>query len=99
MKRLRIPYLNTIDRYIVGKYLSTFMFTMAIFTVVAVVFDVYERLDDFMKHDAPLAKIVSEYYSGVVPFSLNMVYHTINFTHDIFFPSKLEDQTQIFLIQ
>ena len=95
MKRLRIPYLNTIDRYIIGKYLSTFIFTMAIFTVVAVIFDISERLDDFMKHKAPLSKIVFEYYAGFIPFYLNMLSPLINFVAVIFFTSKMADQTEI----
>ncbi|MEC3878886.1 LptF/LptG family permease [Parapedobacter sp. 10938] len=95
MKWLRIPYLNTIDRYIIGKYLSTFLFTMAIFTVVAVVFDISERLDDFMKHDAPFSKIVFEYYAGFVPFYLNMLSPLINFIAVIFFTAKMADQTEI----
>jgi len=60
--------LSLIDRYIIKKYLSTFLFTMAIFTVVMVVFDVSERLDDFLKYHAPLDKIIFEYYAGFIPF-------------------------------
>src|SRR3546814_20848096 len=71
------------------------MFTMAIFTVVAVVFDVSERLDDFMKHDAPLSKIVFEYYAGFVPFYLNMLSSLINFIAVIFFTAKMADQMEI----
>src|SRR5690606_38198841 len=86
--------LSTIDRYIIGKYLSTFVFTMAIFTVVAVVFDVSERLDDFMKHKAPLSKIVFEYYAGFVPFYLNMLSPLINFIAVVFFSAKMADQPE-----
>src|SRR3546814_4597492 len=71
------------------------MFTMAIFTVVAVVFDVSERLDDFMKHDAPLSKIVFEYYAGFIPFYLNFLSPLINFIAVIFFTAKMADQTEI----
>ncbi|MGK6352306.1 LptF/LptG family permease [Parapedobacter sp. DT-150] len=86
---------NIIDQYIIKKYLSTFVFTMAIFTVVAVVFDVSERLDDFMKHKAPVSKIVLEYYAGFVPFYLNMLSPLINFIAVIFFTAKMADQTEI----
>lgn len=95
MRWLGMSYLNTIDRYIIKKYLSTFLFTMAIFTVVAVVFDVSERLDDFMKYKAPFSKIVFEYYAGFVPFYLNMLSPLINFIAVIFFTAKMADQTEI----
>ena len=87
--------MNTIDKYIIKKYLSTFVFPMAIFTVVMVIFDISERLDDFMKHKAPLSKIVFEYYAGFIPFYLNFLSPLINFIAVIFFTAKMADQTEI----
>ncbi|GAA4808553.1 LptF/LptG family permease [Olivibacter ginsenosidimutans] len=87
--------MNIIDKYIIRKYLGTFVFTMAIFTVVAVIFDISERLDDFLKYHAPLSKIVFEYYAGFVPFYLNFLSPLINFIAVIFFTAKMADQTEI----
>lgn len=87
--------MNIIDRYIIKKYLGTFVFTMAIFTVVAVIFDISERMDDFLKNHAPLSKIVFEYYAGFVPFYLNFLSPLINFIAVIFFTAKMADQTEI----
>jgi len=68
---------------------------MAIFTVVAVIFDVSERLDDFLKYKAPLSKIVFEYYAGFIPFYLNFLSPLINFIAVIFFTAKMANQTEI----
>ncbi|WP_028297834.1 LptF/LptG family permease [Olivibacter sitiensis] len=87
--------MNIIDKYIIKKYLGTFVFTMAIFSVVAVIFDISERLDDFLKRHAPLEKIVFEYYAGFVPFYLNMLSPLINFVAVIFFTAKMANQTEI----
>lgn len=87
--------LNIIDKYIIKKYLGTFVYTMAIFTVVAVIFDVSERLDDFLKYKAPLSKIIFEYYAGFIPFYLNFLSPLINFIAVIFFTAKMADQTEI----
>jgi len=87
--------LTIIDKYIIKKYLGTFLFTMAIFTVVMVIFDVSERLDDFLKYKAPLSKIVFEYYAGFIPFYLNFLSPLINFIAVIFFTAKMADQTEI----
>lgn len=87
--------LTIIDRYIIKKYLGTFLYTMAIFTVVAVIFDVSERLDDFLKYKAPLSKIVFEYYAGFIPFYLNFLSPLINFIAVIFFTAKMANQTEI----
>jgi len=68
---------------------------MAIFTVVAVIFDISERMDDFLKYHAPLSKIVFEYYAGFIPFYLNFLSPLINFIAVIFFTAKMADQTEI----
>lgn len=87
--------MKVIDKYIIRKYLSTFVFTMAIFAVIIVIFDIAEKLDDLLKHKAPMDKIVFEYYAGLVPFYLNMLSPLINFIAVIFFTAKMADQTEI----
>lgn len=88
--------MNIIDRYIIKKYLTTFLFTVGIFIVVIVVFDVSEKLDDFLKHKAPMHKVFLEYYAlGSIPFFLNMLTPLINFIAVIFFTSKMADQTEV----
>jgi lipopolysaccharide export system permease protein len=88
-------FVKIIDWYIIKKYLGTFLFTCAIFTVVIVIFDVSEKLDDFLKRSAPLSKILFEYYAGFVPFYLNFLWPLINFIAVIFFTAKMADQTEI----
>lgn len=87
--------IKILDWYIIKKYLGTFVFTMAIFSVIIVVFDISERLDDFIKHEAPLSKIIFEYYAGFLPFYLNFLSPLINFIAVIFFTAKMADQTEI----
>ncbi len=87
--------MGIIDKYIIKKYLGTFIFTMAIFTVVMVIFDISEKLDDFLGHKAPFTKIVFQYYAGFIPFYLNFLSPLINFIAVIFFTAKMADQTEI----
>jgi lipopolysaccharide export system permease protein len=68
---------------------------MAIFTVIIVIFDISEKLDDFLKYKAPVSKIIFEYYAGTIPFYLNMLSPLINFIAVIFFTAKMADQTEI----
>ena len=88
-------FIKLIDWYIIRKYLGTFVFTMAIFSVVIIIFDVSEKLDDFLKHNAPLSKIIFQYYAGFLPFYLNFLSPLINFIAVIFFTAKMADQTEI----
>lgn len=88
-------YIKIIDWYIIKKYLGTFFFTLAIFTVISVVFDISEKLDDFLKSNATLSEIVFQYYGGFIPFYLNFLSPLINFIAVIFFTAKMADQTEI----
>lgn len=87
--------IKIIDWYIIKKYLGTFIFTLGIFTVIIVVFDVSEKLDDFLKHQAPVSKIIFEYYAGFIPYYLNFLSPLINFIAVILFTAKMADQTEI----
>lgn len=87
--------IKIIDWYIIKKYLGTFSFTLAIFTVIIVIFDVSEKLDDFLQHEAPLSEIIFSYYAGFIPFYLNFLSPLINFIAVIFFTAKMADQTEI----
>ncbi len=87
--------LKIIDWYIIKKYLGTFIFTLGIFTVIIVVFDVSEKLDDFLKHEAPVDKIIFEFYAGFIPYYLNFLSPLINFIAVILFTAKMADQTEI----
>lgn len=87
--------IKIIDWYIIKKYLGTYVFTLAIFIVIFVIFDVSEHLDNFLRYNAPLEKIVFEFYTGAIPFYINLLSPLINFIAVIFFTAKMADQTEI----
>ncbi|WP_295664532.1 LptF/LptG family permease [uncultured Mucilaginibacter sp.] len=88
-------YIKVYDWYIIRKYLGTFVFTIAIFIVVIVVFDVSEKLDNFIKGHATVSEIIFEYYAGAVPFYIDMLFPLMNFLAVIFFTAKMANQTEI----
>jgi len=88
-------FIKVYDWYIIKKYLGTFVFTIAIFVVVIVVFDVSEKLDNFLKNNVTLHDIVFEYYAGCIPFYIDMLSPLINFLAVIFFTAKMANQTEI----
>ena len=88
-------FIKTLDAYIIRKYLGTFGFTLGIFLVIIVVFDVSEHLDDFLKYNAPLSAIIFQYYAGYLPFYANILLPLINFLAVIFFTAKMANQTEI----
>jgi lipopolysaccharide export system permease protein len=95
MKAFIRLHLKVIDRYIIKKYLGTFVFTLAIFSVIMVVFDVSEHLDNFLKKHSTLHDIAFKYYAGFIPFYLNYLSPLINFLAVILFTAKMANQTEI----
>lgn len=87
--------IKIIDRYIIGKYLGTFIYTLAIFVIIIVVFDLSEKLDDFLSSGLSFWGILTKYYAGSIPFYVNMLSPLINFIAVIFFTAKMADQTEI----
>ncbi len=95
MKQFINKYLKVIDRYIIKKYMGTFLFTLGIFAVVTVVFDISEHLDNFLKNHSSIQDIAFKYYAGFIPFYMNLLSPLINFLAVIFFTAKMANQTEI----
>ncbi|WP_347343780.1 LptF/LptG family permease [Mucilaginibacter sp. JRF] len=95
MKKIIRKYLPVIDRYIIGKYLGTFTFTLMIFIVITVVFDISEHIDNFLQSGSSVYEIATDYYGGFIPFYMNMLSPLINFLAVIFFTAKMANQTEI----
>src|SRR6201996_7623078 len=95
MKEIYHKYVKVIDRYIINKYLGTFVFTLGIFMVISVVFDISEHLDNFLSKHATLEQIAFKYYAGFIPFYMNLLSPLITFLAVIFFTAKMANQTEI----
>lgn len=83
------------DWYIIRKFLSTFVVTLSLFIVIIIVFDVSEKLDDFLQKEAPVSEIIFKYYLNYVPFFLNLFSPVFIFISVIFFTSKLASRSEI----
>ncbi len=90
--------MTLLDRYIIGKFLSTFFFILAMLMVIAVVFDAAEKIDDFIKFNAPLHAIVFDYYVNFVFFYSNAFSSLIIFLSVIFFNSKMARNNEIIAV-
>jgi len=97
MNRLRIPgpLLKTLDRYIIRKFLGTFFFAITLLILLVIVFDISEKIDDFIKHEAPLGGIIFTYYINFLPYFVNLFMYLFTFIAVIFFTSKLAGNTEI----
>ena len=94
-RRNWFPGFKILDRYILGKFIGTYLFAIAMIIVVIVVFDYVEKIDDFTETHAPISSIIFDYYFKFVPYFINQFSALFTFIAVIFFTSKLAYQTEI----
>lgn len=90
--------LNKIDFYIIKKFLGTFFYAIALIISISIVFDISEKIDDFMSKDVPLNSIVFDYYLNFIPYFANLFSGLFTFIAVIYFTSKLAYNTEIIAI-
>ncbi|HVS95655.1 MAG TPA: LptF/LptG family permease [Puia sp.] len=87
-----------IDNYILKKFLGTFIFTMLVITVIAVVIDTSEKADDFVKSGLSAGQLITAYYIGFIPFIMSMIYPLMVFIAVIYFTSKMAGRSEFIAI-
>jgi len=87
-----------IDRYIIGKFLGTFIYSLSLIILVVIIFDISEKIDDFIESSAPFSVIVFDYYLNFIPFFANLFSPLFTFIAVIFFTSKMASNTEIIAI-
>ena len=93
--KLRWPGIKILDRYIIGKFLGTYLFAITLFIVILVIFDYVEKIDDFTETHATLKEVLFEYFLNFVPSFINQYSGLFTFIAVIFFTSKMAYQTEI----
>ncbi len=91
-------FLTKLDWYIIKKMLSTFLMALALFTIIIVVFDVAEKIDEFVSKDVTLREILLVHYANYIPFLLNMFSPLFVFITVIFFTSRMAFRSEIVAI-
>ena len=87
-------HISRLDRYIIGKYLGTYFFSIILIISIAVVFDFNEHLDKFIEYHAT-AKNIFFYYVDFVPYYSNLFSQLFVFIAVIFFTTKLAENSEI----
>lgn len=84
---------NILDRYIIKKFLGTYVFAIILILAITVMFDINEKIDAFSK--APLQATVFDYFMNFLPYFANQFSPLFTFIAVIFFTSKLADNSEI----
>ena len=86
--------MKIIDRYIIVKYISTFLVMLVMFIPVGIMVDMAEKIDKFKENEVPISAIVDYYYDFTWYFA-NLLFPIFLFLAVIWFTSKLANNTEV----
>ncbi len=89
------PWLGRVDRYIIRTFLTTFLFAIGLLLAIAVVFDLNDKVTDFLKPEVTLYQVIFHYYINFIAYYANLFSPLFVFISVIFFTSNLAANTEI----
>ncbi|MDC0584711.1 LptF/LptG family permease [Bacteroidales bacterium] len=90
--------LKKIDIYIIKKFLGTYFLAIILIIFIAIIFDLSEKIDDFIENGAPVSAIIFDYFLNFAPYLANLFSYLFTFIAVIFFTSKMAYNTEIIAI-
>jgi len=90
--------MKKLDYYIIKKFLGTFFFSISLIIIIVIVFDISEKVDDFIENEAPLRAIIFDYYFNFIPFFINLFTPLFTYIAVVFFTAKMAANTEIVAI-
>ena len=97
-KIIRFFGLKILDLYIIRKFLGTFFLAIVLILSIVVIFDLSEKIDDFIESGAGLHEIVFDYYLNFVPYFGVLFSSLFAFIAVIYFTSRMAYNTEIIAI-
>ena len=95
MKNILARLFPRLDRYIIRKFIGTYIYSILLIISISIVFDFNENLNKFSTYHAPWSAIIFDYYANFVPYFANLFSPLFVFISVIFFTSKLAGNSEI----
>lgn len=90
--------MTKIDWYILKRFLGTFFYAIMILTIISVVIDITEKMDDFISNHLSVPFIVAHYYLAFIPYIIALLFPLFVFIAVIFFTSKMAYRLEVMAI-
>lgn len=90
--------MKILDKYIISNFIKTFVFIILLLSLIAVVIDISQKLEDFIDNKAPISKIIFDYYVSFIPYINGLLAPLFIFIAVIFFTSRLANRSEIISI-
>ena len=90
--------MKKIDLYIIKKFLGTFLLSITLILLIAIVFDFSEKIDNFIDNKAPFKLILKNYYLNFIIHYGTLFSGIITFISVVFFTSRMSQNSEIITI-
>lgn len=97
-KIIRFFGLKMLDMYVIRKFLGSFFLSIALILSIVVIFDLSEKIDDFLESGAKLKVILFDYYLNFIPYFAVLFSSLFAFIAVIYFTSRMAYNTEIIAI-
>lgn len=94
----RSKLIGRLDRYIIGKFIGTYFFSILLIISISIVIDFNENLNKFEQYHTPWKAIVFDYYANFIPYFANLFSPLFVFIAVIFFTSKMAGNSEVISI-
>ncbi len=90
--------LKILDRYIIRKFLATFFFVVLIFSMIAVIIDFSQNVEEFIDEKLGPGQVIREYYLNFIFFINGLLWPLFAMIAVIFFTSRMAYNSEIISI-
>lgn len=90
--------LKILDKYILKRFIGTFFFSISLMLCIFIVFDISEKLSNFVASKVPIKEIIFEHYLNFIPYYGNLFSPLFTFIAVILFTSKMAYKTEFVAI-
>lgn len=89
--------MRIIDKYILKKFLSTFVFVVLVLVMIIIVIDIAEKLEKFTRNNLSFNEVF-EYYQDYIPFIANLITPITVFIATVFVTAQMASHSEIIAI-
>ncbi|MDC3210697.1 LptF/LptG family permease, partial [Saprospiraceae bacterium] len=90
--------IKKLDWYIIKKFLSTFFFTVLIITMISIIIDFSDKVEDFIEEPVTLKQIIIDYYLNWVLWINGLLFPLGVLIAVVFFTSRMAFNSEIISI-
>lgn len=90
--------MKILDRYILRKFFSSFLFTVLVFTMVAIIIDFSQNVEEFIDEKLPPDRVIREFYLPFTVWINGLLWPLFALISVIFFTSRMAFNSEIIAI-